>query len=147
MPTAPWPRTRRCLANSLSGASRCCIIFPRGGSAPMAKTSRRDFLKATGVSVAGAALGGTASSYGRILGANDRVGIGIVGFSDRTRSSLIPSFAKVAGPLNFELVAVSDIWNRRRDEGAAYIAKLTGKRSEERRVGKECRSRWSPYHL
>ena len=23
---------------------------------------------------------------------------------------------------------------------------LTGYRSEERRVGKECRSRWSPYH-
>ena len=23
---------------------------------------------------------------------------------------------------------------------------LEGKRSEERRVGKECRSRWSPYH-
>ena len=22
----------------------------------------------------------------------------------------------------------------------------TGRRSEERRVGKECRSRWSPYH-
>ena len=24
--------------------------------------------------------------------------------------------------------------------------RVTGKRSEERRVGKECRSRWSPYH-
>ena len=24
--------------------------------------------------------------------------------------------------------------------------KVGGKRSEERRVGKECRSRWSPYH-
>src|SRR2546430_842300 len=24
--------------------------------------------------------------------------------------------------------------------------RLRGKRSEERRVGKECRSRWSPYH-
>ena len=24
--------------------------------------------------------------------------------------------------------------------------KLKGERSEERRVGKECRSRWSPYH-
>ena len=24
--------------------------------------------------------------------------------------------------------------------------KVTAKRSEERRVGKECRSRWSPYH-
>ena len=23
---------------------------------------------------------------------------------------------------------------------------ITGYRSEERRVGKECRSRWSPYH-
>ena len=27
-----------------------------------------------------------------------------------------------------------------------YLAELTGVRSEERRVGKECRSRWSPYH-
>jgi len=26
------------------------------------------------------------------------------------------------------------------------FAKLNGNRSEERRVGKECRSRWSPYH-
>src|SRR5687768_3889666 len=26
------------------------------------------------------------------------------------------------------------------------VIALTGVRSEERRVGKECRSRWSPYH-
>src|SRR2546430_40819 len=26
------------------------------------------------------------------------------------------------------------------------VAKLSGGRSEERRVGKKCRSRWSPYH-
>ena len=32
--------------------------------------------------------------------------------------------------------------------GTAYIINLYGtpERSEERRVGKECRSRWSPYH-
>jgi len=90
-------------------------------------SSRRDFLKLSSAGVAGAALGVTASSYARILGANDRVGVAIVGFSDRTRSSLIPSFVKVAGDLNFELIALSDIWNRRRDEGAAYIAKLTNK--------------------
>src|SRR5256885_5024410 len=31
--------------------------------------------------------------------------------------------------------------------GAVLLAKLSlGARSEERRVGKECRSRWSPYH-
>ena len=36
------------------------------------------------------------------------------------------------------------------DEINARVAKqqwlLSAKRSEERRVGKECRSRWSPYH-
>src|SRR2546428_10212139 len=29
---------------------------------------------------------------------------------------------------------------------AVYRVEFTNKRSEERRVGKECRSRWSPYH-
>ena len=33
-------------------------------------------------------------------------------------------------------------------EGVAYESEVISKffRSEERRVGKECRSRWSPYH-
>ena len=30
--------------------------------------------------------------------------------------------------------------------GLDYWYKLDVRRSEERRVGKECRSRWSPYH-
>src|SRR2546430_13970320 len=32
------------------------------------------------------------------------------------------------------------------DITADCVAKAFGVRSEERRVGKECRSRWSPYH-
>ncbi len=88
-------------------------------------SSRREFLKLTTAGVANAVL--SASSYSRVLGANDRVGVGIVGFSDRSRSSLIPSFLKSAPELNFEFVALSDIWSRRREEGAAYITKLTGK--------------------
>ena len=31
-------------------------------------------------------------------------------------------------------------------EGLHYGAVVVSSRSEERRVGKECRSRWSPYH-
>ena len=31
-------------------------------------------------------------------------------------------------------------------DGAAYKQVVRQLRSEERRVGKECRSRWSPYH-
>ena len=30
--------------------------------------------------------------------------------------------------------------------GTAHAVKTARERSEERRVGKECRSRWSPYH-
>ena len=34
---------------------------------------------------------------------------------------------------------------RLRDDGPS-AASIMAQRSEERRVGKECRSRWSPYH-
>lgn len=95
------------------------------------ETSRREFLKIAGTglvgaSLAGSALASTARSYARITGANDRIGVGVVGFSDRMRGALIPSFAKLAGELNFEYVGLSDIWNRRRDEGEAYVAKVAG---------------------
>src|SRR2546427_12568647 len=33
-----------------------------------------------------------------------------------------------------------------RDEMLAVVHRIAAARSEERRVGKECRSRWSPYH-
>src|SRR5262249_23319334 len=92
---------------------------------PPQSYSRRNFLERSGKTLVGAAI--TATSYTRILGANDRVGVGIVGFSDRTRSSLIPAFLQSAGELNFEIVALSDIWNRRREEGRAFLGKQTQK--------------------
>jgi len=94
----------------------------------MSNVTRRAFMQATGAGVAGAALASGTSSYASILGANDRVRVGLVGYSDRTRSSLIPAFLKSADELNFEIVAVSDIWSLRREAGAAHIEKLTGKR-------------------
>ena len=84
--------------------------------------NRRDFLKTT--SLAGLGMSFSASSYARILGANDRVRVGIIGFSDRFRDSLAPSFINHAKDLNFAFVGVSDLWSRRRDEAKAY---LTGK--------------------
>jgi predicted dehydrogenase len=90
------------------------------------KTPRRSFLRVAGLGVAGTAMGLSASSYARIVGANDRVRVGAVGFSDRFRSALVPAFMEHAAKLNFELVAVSDIWNRRREEGVAFLQKATG---------------------
>ena len=58
-------------------------------------SSRREFLKTTGVTLAGAAIL-PASSYARVAGANDRVRVGVVGFSDRFRSSLLPAFLETS---------------------------------------------------
>jgi len=71
-------------------------------------------------------IGLNAKSYGRILGANDRVGVGIVGLSDRFRSSLMPSFLNHNKELNFEFIALSEIWSVRREEGKALIKLKTG---------------------
>jgi predicted dehydrogenase len=88
-------------------------------------TNRRDFVKMSGAAVAVAATQ-SATSYAKIVGANDRVRVGVVGCGDRMKQSLIPSFQVSAKAMNFEIVAVSDIWNRRREEGAAYVEKLSG---------------------
>ena len=93
-----------------------------------ASASRRSFLKLAGAGVAGTALSAAASSYAKIAGANDRVGVGIIGFSDRFRNSLAPSFQKSAAELNFEFVALSDIWSKRREDGGAFVSKLPGGR-------------------
>jgi predicted dehydrogenase len=88
--------------------------------------NRRDFLKIGSTVLAGTAVAWNASSYAAIVGANDRVRVGLVGAGDRAKSALVPAFQDHAKELNFEFVAVSDIWNRRRDEGAAYIQKQCG---------------------
>jgi predicted dehydrogenase len=88
--------------------------------------SRRTFMKAATIGAAGAIVGSRAASYANILGANDRVRVGIVGYSDRCRQALIPAFMMHAQELNFDFVAVSDIWSRRREEGADSLSKLVG---------------------
>jgi predicted dehydrogenase len=89
--------------------------------------SRRKFIKNMAIGTAGMAIPSvvfSAKSYKRIHGSNDRIRIGIVGFSDRARQTLIPAFLSQAPLLNMEIVAVSDIWNRRREEAGGYF---TGK--------------------
>jgi len=93
-------------------------------------TTRRNFIKktslVTGALTFGVASGLSAKSYRKVLGANDRVRVGVVGFSNRCKGSLIPAFLSHSKNLNFEFVGVSDIWNRRREEGAAYLKEKTG---------------------
>nr|MBA4167682.1 twin-arginine translocation signal domain-containing protein [Chitinophagaceae bacterium] len=79
-------------------------------------TSRRKFIQQSALAAAGTyvgTMGWPAKSYANIIGANDRVRVGIVGFSDRFRSSLLPAFLNHNKELNFDMVAVSDLWNYR----------------------------------
>ena len=48
----------------------------------------------------------------------------------------VPLASLIKSPLNVRTVPYS----------AESVSELADSRSEERRVGKECRSRWSPYH-
>jgi predicted dehydrogenase len=93
------------------------------------ENSRRKFIRQTtfaGAGILAVNAGWTASSYNRIIGANDRVRVGVVGFSDRHRGSHIPCFMNHYKELNFDFVAVSDIWKKRREEGAAIWKEKMG---------------------
>ena len=53
----------------------------------------------------------------------------------------------MCAPFNMKFIAVKRTMNMN-DDVEVFVTKdkLEAIRSEERRVGKECRSRWSPYH-
>ena len=86
--------------------------------------SRRDFIKRTsmaGIATYVGTLGMSAKSYARIIGANERVNVGVLGFSDRFKDALLPSFLDAYKTTNFDIIAVSDIWKTRREEGQAFL--------------------------
>jgi len=93
--------------------------------------NRREFLKKVSASSAAMAIGGvglglSAKSYAQVLGSNDKVRVGIVGYADRFMAALFPCFMNHAKSLNFEFVGVSDIWNRRREECKAFVKEKAG---------------------
>lgn len=84
--------------------------------------TRRDFIKKsvmTGAATYLGTIGLSAKTYKRILGANDRVNVGVIGFSDRHKDSHLPAFMNLYTELNFDVIAVSDIWKLRREQGVA----------------------------
>jgi predicted dehydrogenase len=86
---------------------------------------RRSFIQKGALATLGT-LAFSAKSYSKNIGANDRVRVACVGFSDRHRASHVPPFKALAKGMNFEMVALSDLWNRRRDEGKAFLEKELG---------------------
>ena len=58
--------------------------------------------------------------------------------------NIIPLFAKPDAVIDFTTPEATIMHTKYAAQ--ARIVHIIGTRSEERRVGKECRSRWSPYH-
>lgn len=93
--------------------------------------TRREFLKSSLIGTGGLILGGITfdqEAMAKKRAKNDIIKVGIVGFSGRCRSSLIPAFMNHAEELGFEIVAVSDIWNRRRAEAEEFFMKKYNKK-------------------
>lgn len=121
----------------------------------MSATNRREFIKKVGLGTAAVAVGTSiingcskpkpaskvivtdAMHYDRIVGANDRVQVGVIGFSGRFSGTLSKAFAASSKELNMEFVAISDIWNERRKRGTSYLSDLQGRKVEEFRNNEE----------
>jgi hypothetical protein len=86
-----------------------------GASAPRAGIDRREFLSQGARVAAGTAIATTALSYGRILGANDRITLGHLGVGNRGRG-LDSIVAKLKDQHNVEMTAVCDLWTVNRDK-------------------------------
>jgi len=92
--------------------------------------NRRGFVKTASAGVAYAALPGILKAQQapslNVVGANSRVNVACVGFSDRFKDALLPSFLKSKDDLNFDMVALADLWSVRRAEGKARIEEKVG---------------------
>jgi len=81
--------------------------------------SRRQFLKTASAGAAAIAL--SAASYSRVMGANDRISIGLIGCGSRGYDTHMPSVHKFAREENVAFTAVCDPWRQRRERAAARV--------------------------
>jgi len=88
-------------------------------------TNRRTFLAGAGAALGASALGSTALSYSRILGANDRISLGHIGCGRRGLG--LQTIARGLKGRNLEMTAVCDLWKVNREAAAARTESWYGR--------------------
>ena len=78
------------------------------------KISRRTFVSASAASIVA-----TAASANRVIGANNRLRVGIIGCGGLAQGDHIPSLMRMKEADNVEIVAVCDVYQKRLDQAAA----------------------------
>jgi predicted dehydrogenase len=93
----------------------------------MSNITRRVFLhQAVGVMAGGAAVGTTAQSYARIIGANERISLGHIGIGNRGRG-LEYIVSQLKDKMNVEVTALCDLWKVNRERAASTGEKTYGR--------------------
>jgi predicted dehydrogenase len=96
----------------------------------MDQVSRRGFLGTL-------AAGTSAASYGRIVGANDRIQIGQIGCGHRASGHRkMLKYSSATDP-NFDFRSVCDIWSVNREKAADHARKLFGRRPKTYKYSEE----------
>jgi len=85
-------------------------------------SSRRQFL-----TTAGAAAALTAASYSRVLGANERLHVGLIGCGGRGVGAHMGGARRYAKEQNLEFTVVADPWRLARERGAAKAKEWFGR--------------------
>lgn len=94
---------------------------------PSTEMNRRTFLNKTATVIAGgAAFGNSASPFGRIIGANDRISLGHIGIGSRG-TDLTEIVSRLKNSHNVEMTAVCDLWSVNREKGRVTNAKHYGR--------------------
>jgi len=87
--------------------------------------SRRRFLRSA--AAGGAALAMSATSYSRVVGANDRISIGVIGCGSRGVGAHMAGVNEHAKGQNIEITAVCDPWRVRQEVASAQAKEWYGR--------------------
>jgi predicted dehydrogenase len=91
--------------------------------------SRRDFLQAA--AAGSAALAMSATSYSRVIGANERISIGIIGCGSRGVGAHMAGVNEHAKTQNIEITAVCDPWRVRQEVASATAKEWYGREARK----------------
>src|SRR5256885_7378116 len=103
-------------------------ILVSGGSMSNSKTriDRRQFLTGSAALIGGAAIAPSASSYSRIVGANERISLAHIGPGNRGQE-LTWVVAQHKARHNVEMTAVCDLWRLHRERAVAENTRFYGR--------------------
>lgn len=90
------------------------------------KVNRRTFLASGTGGVAAAALAMPSRSYARVIGANDRINIGVIGCGNRS-GDLMNAMTGFMKEENFTFTALCDVWKPALERRSDWVKEKTGK--------------------